>query len=144
MIFVIVLLVMGGVGFFYLKNYPSEVVNSILNNSQQNNFDFMGKTYLFLNPVTLRDVPEVKNFVENLRDKIINRVEGGVRKFRFKTSMTKTKEGGYQVRRVTAKLVFSEATQETIQFDFIRYDWWRWTILNAKLLNYVVGDKKYR
>ncbi|MDD5747066.1 MAG: hypothetical protein PHO30_07385 [Candidatus Omnitrophica bacterium] len=147
MVVVIVFLVLliGGIGFFYLENYPSEIVNTILNKIQQNDTGFMNKTRYLLNPDTLQDVPEIETYVKNLREKILNRADGGMHSFRFKLNMVKGREDRYQVAKVIAKLLFSEAYKEnqaTVEFDFIRYDWWRWTVLNCKVIS-STEDEKY-
>ncbi|MDD5729144.1 MAG: hypothetical protein PHV59_11330 [Victivallales bacterium] len=147
MLIVVVLLVLGYGGYFYLEKYPLTLVNDIFNKVQQKSLDFMNKSHLLLTPDVLKDVPEIDTYIKNLRAKITNRATGAMHSVHFKSHLTKAKEDRYPVAKVTVQLSFSEAykeNQETVEFDFIRYSWWRWTALNCKIIKSANNSAKYR
>ena len=135
--FLAILVVFGVIGFISLDNYPSFLLNGIFEKCQKEQFSFLQKSFIFLNPTNIDEHASVLKYFTKLK-KYLNRSENDVKpSFLFKIQTIKSKKEPYPTHKLNISLKFSlggDTHIEKIEFHFIRYNWWRWTLLDCKEL----------
>ena len=146
LLFLAILVVFGVIGFILLDNYPSFLLNGIFEKCQKGQFSFLKKSFIFLNPTNIDGQPSVAKYFEKLKEYLTEH-EGGLKSsFLFESQAIKSKKDESLTCKVIIRLKFSLVGNthiEIVEFNFIRYDWWRWTLFDCKELSSDASSFEY-